>query len=286
MKKVALITDSTCDLPKEWIKQYDIKVIPLQIIYKEAEYQDGIDLTTQEIYDNLDKEVPKTSLPSIGKTLDFIDDLKAQEYTDILAIHISGNLSGTVKMLESLREKITNKGLNLYIIDSKSVSMGVGFLVLKAKSLLDEDLALSEIVEKLESFKKEIKVFFVVKTLDFLRKGGRIGLVEGAIGDILNIKPIIGVNEEGVYHTEAKVRGWNRALNKLFETAKDVIGNKKAKIGILHGVTIEEANNLVEKSKNELKTVSGEDIMIGYIGAGICVHSGPEVVGIVVCPEE
>lgn len=286
MKKVALLTDSTCDLPKEWIKQYDIKIIPLQITYMDAEYKDGVDISIQEIHENLDKEIPKTSLPSIGDTLSLMDNLKSEGYTDVLAIHISSNLSGTVKMLEGLRDKITDKGLNLYIVDSKNVSMGIGYLVLKARFLLEEGLSVPEVVKNLENFKKEIKAFFVVKTLDFLRKGGRIGLVEGAIGDILNIKPIIGVNLEGVYHTETKVRGYKRAVNKLYEIAKETIGNRPAKVGILYGSTKEEAETLVEKCKNDLETVNDEDIMVGYIGAGICVHSGPEVIGIVVCPKE
>lgn len=285
MKKVALLTDSTCDLPKEWIKKHDIKVLPLQIIYKDAEYQDGVDISIEEIYANLDTEIPKTSLPSIGSTLSLVDDLKAEGYTDILAVHISGNLSGTVKMVESLREKITAKGLNLYIVDSKNVSMGTGYLVLKAKELLDHGLPLPEIVDKLESFKKEIKVFFVVKTLEFLRKGGRIGLVEGAIGDILNIRPVIGVNPEGVYHTETKVRGFKRAMDKMYEIVKETIANKPVKIGILHGSLKDEALTLVEKCRTGLETIH-EDILLDYIGAAICVHSGPEVIGIVVYPEE
>jgi len=281
VKKIALLTDSSCDLPKNLIEKFGVNIIPLHIIYKATEYRDGIDITPEEIYERMPAEIPTTSMPSVGETWDLILKLKEEGYTHILAILISSGLSGTFSMVESMKEKIKELGISVTVIDSKALSMGLGFLVIKAGKLIQDKVPMQDIINKVKTLQKEIKVFFVLKTLEYLKKGGRIGLVEGTIGDILDIKPIISINEQGVYCTIAKSRGRSRSLNKIIEIAKEAIGNRKVHLAVMNSASIDEANEVLEKLKNEVYVAK---IFTGQIGPGMGVHTGPGLIGICFCP--
>jgi len=282
VKRIALITDSTCDLPKAIIEKYNINIIPLHVVYKDREFDDGVDITPEEVYDSLSREIPKTSLPSIGKTLKLFQKLKEEGYRDILAIHISSGLSGTYSMVKNLKEKAQQSGLSLHVIDSKSLSMGLGFLVIKAGQLIEKSTPLQDIIKTIDKCRKEIKTFFVLKTLEYLRKGGRIGLVEGTIGEIFSIKPIISINKEGIYYTVSKSRGRKRSLKKLVEITKNAIGNRKVDIAVMHGASLNEAKEMIQKVKKEINT---KEVFTGQIGPVMGVHTGPGLIGIIFCPE-
>lgn len=282
MNKIALITDSTSDLPREIQEKYNIEVLPLHVIYKDAEYRDGVDITPEEVYNSLSREVPSTSLPSTGKILELFQRLKEEGYRDVLSIHISSGLSGTYSMIKNLEENAKQIGLRLHVIDSKSISMGLGFLVIKAAQLIESKTPLNEIIKTLERFKREVKVFFVLKSLEYLKKGGRIGLVEGTLGDMLSIKPIISVNSEGIYYTIAKTRGRKSSIRKLIEIVKGAIGKSRVRVAVMHGNALDEAMEILNSIKDEVNTTY---IFAGQVGPVVGVHTGPGLVGIGFCPE-
>lgn len=282
MKKVALITDSTCDLPKAIVERYNINIIPLHVVYKDREFSDGIDITPEEVYNSLHREIPKTSLPSVGKTLELFRKLKEEGYRDILAIHISSGLSGTYSMVRNLEEKAHQLGLSLQVVDSKSLSMGLGFLVIKAGQLIEKNTPLHDIVKTINRLREETKTFFVLKTLEYLRKGGRIGLVEGTIGEVFRIKPIISINKEGIYYTIAKSRGRKGSLKKLVEIVKNAIGKRKVDIAVMHGASPGEAKEMIQRIKKEINV---KEVFTGQIGPVMGVHTGPGLIGISFCPE-
>ena len=282
MKRIALITDSTSDLPREIQEKYNIEVLPLHVIYKDAEYRDGVDITPEEVYNSLSREVPSTSLPSTGKILELFQRLKEEGYRDVLSIHISSGLSGTYSMIKNLEENAKQIGLRLHVIDSKSISMGLGFLVIKAAQLIESKTPLNEIIKTLERFKREVKVFFVLKSLEYLKKGGRIGLVEGTLGDMLSIKPIISVNSEGIYYTIAKIRGRKGSIRKLIEIVKGAIGKSRVRVAVMHGNALDEAMEILNSIKDEVNTTY---IFAGQVGPVVGVHTGPGLVGIGFCPE-
>lgn len=282
MNKIALITDSTSDLPREIQEKYNIEVLPLHVIYKDAEYRDGVDITPEEVYNSLSREVPSTSLPSTGKILELFQRLKEEGYRDVLSIHISSGLSGTYSMIKNLEENAKQIGLRLHVIDSKSISMGLGFLVIKAAQLIESKTPLNEIIKTLDRFKREVKVFFVLKSLEYLRKGGRIGLVEGTLGDMLSIKPIISVNSEGIYYTIAKTSGRKSSIRKLIEIVKGAIGKSRVRVAVMHGNALDEAMEILNSIKDEVNTTY---IFAGQVGPVVGVHTGPGLVGIGFCPE-
>lgn len=277
LEKIALITDSTSDLDKETIQKYDIKVLPLRIIYKDREYIDRVNITPQEVYDSLKNETPSTSLPSIQDMEELFSTLEKEGYTHAIAIPISSGLSGTFNSFKLVSENHPN--LITTVFDSKSLTLGAGAIVLECAELIRNKKPYKEIISTLPKIRDKISVFYVVDTLEYLIKGGRIGKVSGTIGSLLNIKPIISINTDGIYYTYKKVRGKKQAINKLIEITKETLNNSKAKIWVMHGGALEEGKKLYSHFKNIPNIVS---LNFGDISPVAGVHTGPGLIGIII----
>ncbi|MFW5982029.1 MAG: DegV family protein [Halanaerobiaceae bacterium] len=276
--KIALITDSTCDLPREVLENLGIKVWPLKIIYKDGEYQDRVDIEPKEIYQRFDKEIPSTSMPSPAEMQTTFQELKDEGFTHVIVILISSGLSGTYNVCKMASDNFD--GLEIEVIDSKLLSLGLGRLVLYARKLIDEGkLGFEEMVEKIRSKIDDISLNFVVGTLKYLKAGGRIGKVRGTIGELLNIKPIISINEEGVYYTVDKARSRKASLNKIFKILKGKIKEGLCYVDVMHANAEEEAQSLLERFK-ELSNV--KDTFFGEISPAMAVHAGPGLIGVCV----
>ncbi|MDF2839568.1 MAG: degV family protein [Clostridia bacterium] len=273
-EKIALVTDSSSDMPKEMLEKYNIHTIPLKIIYNDREYDDGVDITPEEVYARFEQEVPKTSMPSQMDIIKMFDRLKEEGYKKILSIHLSCNLSGTVDLVRMISKQYDD--LEIEVIDSKSVSIGVGMLVQEAARLIAQKLPMSEIKEALYKAKDKISVYYCIPVLDYLRRGGRIGLVAATLGTIMDLKPIISVNKEGKYYTYTKVRGRKKSLEKLVEIAMDIINEKKVYVNVYHGAAKEEALKIKEMLAH-LPNV--QEIFFGQISPAMVVHTGPGLVG-------
>jgi DegV family protein with EDD domain len=275
--KIAIVSDSTCDLTDEIIKRYDIKILPLKVIYSDGEYKDKIDITPEEIYARFHEEIPTTSLPSPEDAINLFNKLQEQGYTHIIVITISSGISGTMNMVRNVANGF--ESLTIEIIDSKSLTMGSGFPVLAGAKELEKTQEFGKTVQKIKEVISKTDVYYVVKTLDYLKKGGRIGKVEGTIGELLNIKPIISINEEGVYYTYRKVRGRNKSIEELYEIVKERAKDKKVSVAIAHGNAYEESQGLLQRIK-ELPNV--EETVFTQISPVLVVHTGPGLIGIVI----
>ena len=281
MEKIALIADSTCDLDKNIIEKYNIHILPLRVIYKDREYIDRVDITPQEVYDNLKNETPKTSLPSMNDMESLLTRLEEEGYTHTIIIPISSGLSGTFNSLKLVSEH--HPKLTTTVFDSKSLSLGAGALIIECAKLIEANMPYEEIVAKLPLIQEKISLYFIVDTLEYLKKGGRIGRVSGTIGELLNIKPIISVNDDGVYYTYSKVRGKKQAISKLLDLAEENLKSTRCKVWIMHGGALEEG----QKVYNTVKTYSNiSELGFGEISPVAGVHAGPGLVGLVVVKED
>ena len=240
-----------------------------------------MDLKTNDIYDLIDTEIPKTSMPAIGDAMELLEKLQSEGYTQALSIHLSKGLSGTFEMVWSLRDKARELGIHLEVVDSNSISMGLGFLVMRAARMREAGASLEEILAAILRQKEDTKVFFVVKTLEYLRRGGRIGRIEGGLGDLLNFKPIISINKEGVYYTVEKVRGRKKSLKAIAELAEKEIAGRKMDVSILHGKALEEAQEIYDEFQGKVASLSLYDIT-----SALGVHVGPGLIGICMSPAE
>ncbi|MBU3190403.1 DegV family protein [Clostridium bowmanii] len=280
MNKIALITDSTSDVDKEMIQRYDLKVLPLRIIYKDKEYIDRVTITPKEVYDNFVYEVPSTSLPSMQDMEEMYLKLEEEGYTHAIAVIISSNLSGTYNTLRLVSEN--HPSIETCVFDSKSLTIGEAALVEECGEMIKDGKSFEQIVEALPEIQSRVTVYYAVDTLKYLIKGGRIGKVSGTIGEILNIKPIISINNDGVYYTYAKAKGKKKAISKLVDIAREALEHTPCKIWVMHGGAYEEVKafsqtiaslpNITRLSFGEISPVAG-------------VHTGPGLLGIIVVKE-
>ncbi len=276
-EKIAIVTDSTSDLKREDLDKYGIKSLPLKVIYKDRQYQDRVDITPAEVYEGMKDEIPTTSMPSPQEIEDLYTELKGEGYTHIISIHISSGLSATYSNCRMVAEQMDD--IEVEVVDSKMLSMGLGRLVLYAKDLIAaEEFNFAEIVEKVEAKREKVEIFFVVETLKYLKKGGRIGKISGTIGELLNIKPIISIDEDGEYYTFTKVRGRKKSIKKMYSLIKNRLKDgKKYCLDIMNAAAPEEAQNLSDKFK-DIPSIT--DIFIGEISPVMVVHAGPGLLGL------
>ncbi len=277
-QKVAILTDSCCDVPKEYVEQYDIYVLPLKVIYKDREYLDGVSITPQEVYESMEQEVPSTSLPDGQSIVSMFEQIKKDGFEHVLCVTLSSGLSGTNNMIHLIAQDVED--LDIVIVDTKNIAVAAGFHVIAAAKNIAAGMPFQEVVQTLNNTIANSKVFFVVKTLEYLQKGGRIGLVASLVGNALNLKPIISCNEDGIYYNIAKVRGRKHSISKTKELALKAIGeHKKIYLAICHGDAQEEAEALKE---DIMKEVDCEIVAFieGQISPCLGVHTGPGLIGI------
>lgn len=277
MEKIALLTDSACDLTLDELKEFDIKLLPLKIIYSNKEYNDILDISADTVYNNLEKEVPSTSLPSIETIENTLNKLESEGYTHVIGIMISSGLSGTFNALRLALEDHPN--LKSFIFDTKILARPEGIIVSSVGRLIKEGKSFDEIIEILPGLRKDIMGVFTLNTLEYLKKGGRIGKVSGTIGELLSLKPLIGVDDDGVYYTICKARGRKQALSKLTDLLKDNLNKSKCNVWVLQGGCLEEAKNFLDSIK-DLPNIASLDI--SSIGPALGVHTGPGLLGLAI----
>lgn len=276
-EKIAILTDSCCDVPKELVEQYHMYVLPLKVVYKDREYLDGVTITPQEVYDHLEQEIPSTSLPSGEIFTSVLDQIRADGYQKVIAITLSSGLSGTNNMLHLIAKEYED--LDIFILDTKNIAIASGFHAIQAARYLEAGDSFEQIQEKLQRDIKRSKVFFVVETLDYLQKGGRIGLVASLFGNALNLKPVISCNEEGIYYTVTKVRGRKQSISRTIELALAYAkGHPKINLAVCHGGAPELGEQVAAYMKEQLP--EHELFLFGQISPVLGVHTGPGLIGI------
>ncbi|MEK6189520.1 MAG: DegV family protein [Carnobacterium alterfunditum] len=278
-QKIGFLVDSGSDVPLEILEKANMKVIPLKIIYKDKEYTDKVDIHAQDVYDRLDEEIPKTSLPSGEIISELLQEFKNEGYEKVIAITISSGLSGTNNMVRLMAENVTD--LDVFTLDTKNIGIGSGLLAVKAADYVEKELDWEVIKEKLKNDVKKSKIFFHVPTLEYLQKGGRIGLVSSILGNVLNLKPVISCNENGIYYTAAKVRGNKKSIQKAIDLASEFAGDaKKYHLAIAFGGKTAEAQ--LDDIRVELKKALPNFVKIfeDQVSPALGVHTGPGLIGI------
>lgn len=275
--KIAVMTDSGSDVPQNLLDKFSIYQLTLGINYKDKSYRDRIDITPEEVYERLQIEIPHTSLPTLGEIREMLEKIVADGYTHVIIPVISSGLSGTYNaIIQSCSEF---NGIKTAVIDTKNIALGSGFLAVYAAQLVEKNLSFDEIVAKVENKIKDSHIYYSIQTLQYLIKGGRLGRVEGIIGSMLQIKPIIACDNDGIYYTVSKVRGRKQSINKLIEIVQDIIKDKKNYyLAICHGYAKEEADMVKERMKPYIDNAAL--FMEGQISASLGVHTGPGLIGI------
>lgn len=278
---IKIVTDSTADLPADLVQQHGIHVIPLKVLFGDKTYREGIDLGNQEFYRMLAeaKTPPTTSQPSVGEFFDLYSELSKDGH-EIISIHLSSKLSGTISSAQSAKEMLPDAKIT--IIDSASIAMGLGLMVLTAARAVAEGKTTAEIVAAVEKMIPAMNVVFVVDTLEYLQKGGRIGGAAALVGTLLKVKPILCLKDGRVEPLD-KVRSKRKALARLLEVVEERMGpGTPVRMAVLHAEVPDEARELEQEVRARFNCT---ELYFSEVGPVIGTHAGPGVVGLVACPD-
>lgn len=281
----AILVDSGCDVPEEYIEKYPIYVVPLRINYRGLSFRDRIDIYPEEVYEKLNIEIPKTSLPLYSDAEEVFRNIIKDGYNKVISISISSNLSGTFNLIRLVSDEFKEKGVETYIFDTKNIGIGSGMYAISVANHIEEGKNYEEVIQLLESEYGNSKIFFCLETLEYLRKGGRIGRVASVIGNALGIKPIITCGEDGTYCIAGKERGSKRCIEKALTLTKEFISiDRKAEIAIMYTGHVKELEKIKEKMEMLIPNVNVK--IRGQISPTLGVHVGPGLVGISVYIKE
>lgn len=272
---IRIVTDSVADIPADLVEKLKIIVVPLTVTFGQQDYLDGIDITSSEFFQRLASggDLPKTTQPSIGAFQEVYQKLTA-EGNEIVSIHASSKLSGTFNSASQAAKEVD--GIKIELVDTMNVSLAEGLTVIAAARMAQKkDAKLKEVAEFAKKTAAKVDVYITVDTLEYLKRGGRIGKAAALVGTLLKVKPILTIRE-GAVHPYGKARTRVKAVALI----KDIVteGGPYAEIAVLHATTPEEMKAL----KGELQHLSPNmDIIEGNIGATIGTHGGPGVLGVV-----
>ena len=274
--KIKLICDSLCDAPKELIEQYDIDVVPLNIILGDKEYKEGIDISNDEFYKRMKEktEVPKTSQATYIQFKEVFDKYK-DDYS-IVCINGSSKSSGTYQ--SAVMAKNDTEG-DIHIFDTLTLSLGSAQFVVKACELIEnnKDIKVEELIKHLEELRESVSLFFVPDTLEYLQRSGRASLTTATIGNLLKIKPIFTVEDANIFILN-KVRGKKHAIHELVNLVVnkyDTLEDKNIIIGC--GDNVDDFEKLKEEVNSKIKC---KKLYFTRGGACICSHTGPDIFAI------
>lgn len=275
-EKVAILVDSGCDIPKEFLEKYDIILLGLKVLYGMEMYTDAVDIDPMMIYERFPNEIPTTSTPNTGDINEIADKIKAKGYEKLITICISSKLSGTFNTTKATLDEY--EGLETFTLDSKNISTGSGLLAMWAAVQLEQGRDFQTITKELEKKVADSHVYFYMDTLDYLKAGGRIGNVSGFIGKTLNLKPVITCDDKGIYRTVTMLRGRKNAVNKLVEIVKKNTKPGKLWLSIMNGSAADKVQEVRELLKEKFE--DAEIVAEKQIVASLAVHTGPGLVGI------
>lgn len=276
-EKIALLVDSMCDLPSEIIERFGIYVIAPRIIYPYGEFRDRLEISPEEVYSRMPAEIPTTSLPSIEDINNAFERIQLDGFTHVLAVHISNALSSTVEVVAMQAREF--KDLTVSVIDSKTLTMGTGWMVYDAAKNIAEGWSFDKIVDRINQLKSRVKVYYILETLEYLRRGGRIGKVAGMLAEFMHFKPVISVDLEGKYFTYAKTRGRIKSIDKLVEIVQKAVQDGPVNLAIMHGGAKEEFDKLVDRL-TALPNI--KEVVTSDISPALGVNTGPGLLGVAI----
>lgn len=278
MAKIAIVTDSTSYIPADLVQKHGITVAPQVLIWDDKTYRDGIDIQSAEFFTRLKtaKTMATTSQVSVADMQAIFQSLVEKEY-EVLGIFISSKLSGTIQSAMQAKDLMGEAGSKVAVFDSSSTAMALGFQVLAAARAAQDGATLQECVVLAEKARENTGVFFAVDTLEFLHRGGRIGGAQRFLGTLLNMKPILAVQDgrvAGLERIRTKTKAHERVLELIVENTK---GKKPIRLATLHANAVEDAKTLLAKAEQTLNPIES---IFSEVSPVVANHAGPGTVGL------
>ncbi|GAA0314579.1 DegV family protein [Bacillus carboniphilus] len=276
---VQIIADSACDLPLSYLEEHQVDVLPLKVLLNNKEYDDLFEITYNEIYQEMrEGSVPKTAQVSPYRLKEIFTKYAKQNKSAIYFAFSSG-LSGTYQTAHLMNEEVKeeNPEMDITVVDTKCASLGYGLVIRKAAELSSQGKTKEEIVKEVTDYSQQIEHLFTVENLEYLARGGRISKASAWIGGMLQVKPLLHV-ENGELVPLEKVRGKDRWKKKMVQVMKERGGDwSNQTVAISHGDAVETAEEMKQMIQSELGV---QNFVIHPIGAAIGSHSGPGTIAI------
>ncbi|WP_036226363.1 DegV family protein [Mesoaciditoga lauensis] len=279
---IGIICDSGTDLPDEILEDKRVKMVPLKVILGDKIYKDRFEISEEEVLEFMKQGFPKSSLPNVDEVKNALMEMVKDGYNEIIGVNISSGLSGTHNVFKMASSDFLKEfsDIKIEIVDSLNISMGAGFLVYKALQLIDSGASFEEVVRGVKDSIKKSKLLYTIPTLKFLKAGGRIGKVSATMGEILNLKPVISVDDEGVYYTVAKARGMKKAVDKMTAAlVRFAEGRKVLALSIYRSGNDPKTLELVKTVEESLKPLNAPVIFEKSTTPVLLVHVGDGLIG-------
>lgn len=278
MSKIALVTDSTTYMPPELVQKYNISIAPQVLIWGDQTYRDGVDIQSHEFFTRLKtaKTMPSTSQVAVVSFQEIFQNLVEKGF-DVIALLVSSKLSGTVQSAMQARDLMNSARDKVNVVDSQSVAMALGFQVLAVARALENGASLKEALALAEQSYQNTGVVFAVDTLEFLHRGGRIGGAQRFLGTMLNMKPILAIQDgrvEGVDRIRTKSKAHDRVLELVTEK---IAGKSPVRLATLHANAADDAKVLLSRAQQALNPVES---LFTEVSPTVGTHAGPGTVGL------
>jgi len=277
-----IITDGAADLPAGWKEEFDIQIVPINIHFGEETFLQYIEMDLDAFYNkiNTSSVFPKTSQPSPHQFTEFYKTV-AQEGDTILSIHVTSKLSGTYASAVSAAEELKGK-YNIIPFDSGGGSVGIAFMCRDARRMERAGKSAEEIVKHLESMREKTEIILTLDNLEYARRSGRVGALSAALASLLNVKPIVRL-ENGFLNMVEKVRTRKAALERVLQMGRDIYGNRLVHLGIVHARDPQSAVILMDDAKKRFRY---KDVIQSELAISLAINLGPGTVGLVLYPAE
>ena len=276
--RTALITDSTCDIPRHLIEEYDITVVPLHVIWSDETYRDRVDLDPRDFYRRLteDPEYPTTAHPTPDGFVETYREAVQDGAREIVVITLSSQLSGA---FEAASQASTMTEASVRVFDSKETTMGLGWQVLAAARARKAGGDAEAMIRAADETRRRVGVYVSLDTLEYLHKGGRIGGATRFIGSLLDLKPLVYVDHDtGKVEAAGRVRTRKRGLGMLYDSFFEAVGtNSSLHVAVLHGDAPRDAERVAQRIEREY---APQELLIDITGPVLGVHTGPRAIAL------
>lgn len=280
---IAIVTDSTCDLPASLRALYPFSVIPVHIHFDSEDFLDGVTIDAQTFYQRIAETgiIPTTSQPSVGEFAQLYRELATNGADEIITMHVTGRLSGTVRTAEMAAREVADE-ITVHVFDSGGGSAGLGYMAMEASEAAQAGQSTEEILTLLKRIRDNLTITLTPLNLEFLQKSGRVSRLQGVIGTLLNIKPIIELKEGALEATE-RVRSRRKALDRVVKLTAAAHNDRPLNLAVVHATASDDAHVLLDKAAT---TLNGNQVFTTDLALSVAVHLGPGTVGLVAYPAE
>jgi DegV family protein with EDD domain len=279
-----IVMDDAGDVPAESIKKHNLKILPVNVMFGTEEFLSGVDITHETFYEKVkavgDHNFPKTSQPTPFQFVEAYESILAEGEKDILTITVSEKLSGTYASAVAAGKELEGQG-NFYLFDSQGGSAAQGFMALEAAEMAAAGKDIDTVIARLKTMRESMVVVFLINSLEYAVKGGRVSALRSTMASLLNIKPIMQL-ENGLIVEAGKVRTYKKAMNYMVDFVKERVGDKPVKVAFLHARDVEGMRTLQALARPQLKII--EEIEVD-LAIAVAINLGPGALGIAVVPE-